>query len=399
MSLRADDPLIEVLGRNDKFWAGKSVLIVGEVNSLQLLPQLVRAQSATVLCDNFETAQGLSAMMGVSLERNSFALAQKKHVTVIFGSCHDARVQEAIPHFDCLVLFLSKTKSLSQDLLWQLKGKLTAESDVLIIGSNAIGGKSASSLLRDAATIFKADTARKCTAFLAHTIDQSKVPAPKALKSVTYGGLEFQQLHGLFSQGELDGGTAMLLEALHADLSAIHQVKAPEAKEDGPLDLSAYPLNLKSPILDLGCGSGIVGLTLAARGCTNILSTDISATALYATEQNAKALGYSDAITTLACNMIPESSALEGLKESKPTLSQGKFQYIVTNPPFHQGLNRTTRPTLDMIAKAKNYLTADGALYLVGNTCLRYEEPLTEAFAHVTRLVSTTKFTVFKAHN
>ena len=69
----------------------------------------------------------------------------------------------------------------------------------------------------------------------------------------------------------------------------------------------------------------------------------------------------------------------------------------MTNPPFHQGIERTTSPTLDMIAKAKDHLTADGALYLVGNTSLHYEQALQEAFTTVTTLAATTKFTVFKA--
>lgn len=400
MSLRADDPLIEVLERNDKYWAGKRVLIVGEINSLQLLPQLIRTQSATVLCDNFETAQGLSAMMGQSLEHKSFAQVQKKHVSVIFGSCHDPRVQEAIGSFDTLVLFLSKTKSLSQDLLWHLRAKLNHESTILLIGSNAIGGKSADSLLRNATKIYKADTARKCTVFCAHSIEETKIPAPKALPDVTYGALHLKQLHGLFSQGQLDCGTAMLLQAVHQDLSAIYQVKAPKMEAtDCSDDLRDYPLLLQSPILDLGCGSGIIGLSLAARGCKVILSTDISATALYATEQNAAAHNLESSIKTFACNMLPQPSDLTGQFGQSSALSQGKFQYIITNPPFHQGLNRTTQPTLDMIKQAPNYLSADGALYLVGNTCLHYELPLKEAFTHVITLQSTTKFSVFKAFN
>ena len=50
-----------------------------------------------------------------------------------------------------------------------------------------------------------------------------------------------------------------------------------------------------------------------------------------------------------------------------------------------------------MIAHAPEYLSANGALYLVGNTCLHYEQALEQAFKRVEVLYSTTKFTVFKA--
>lgn len=398
MSLRADDPLVEILVRNEKYWAGQKVLIVGEINSLQLLSQLVRTEQATILSDNFETAQGLSAMMGVTLERGAFARAQKKHVTVLFGNCHDPQVLAAIEPFDTLVLFLSKTKSLSQDLLWQLRDRLAPETKVLIIGSNAIGGKSADSLIRDAGEVYKVDSARKSTVFLGYITLQDELKTPKTLKSVVYGGQEFKQLHGLFSQGELDGGTKMLLQALHHDLSTTYHAPEPADQDYEHAVLKDLPLSLGDPILDLGCGSGIIGLTLAARGCTNILSTDVSATALYATQENAQALGLTTAVTPFACNMLPSSKELQALSGDKANVfGSGKFKYIVTNPPFHQGIERTTSPTLDMIAKAKDHLTADGALYLVGNTSLHYEQTLQEAFTTVTTLAATTKFTVFKA--
>lgn len=397
MSVHGDDSLVEVLARNEQYWANKNVLVVGEINALQLLPQLVHTTSATVLCDNYETAQGLSAMMGVTLKHGAFAIAQKKHVTVIFGNCHDPRVKAALKPFDVLLLFLSKTKSLSQDLLAQLKTHFAQEQQVLILGSNAIGGKSADSLIRDAATVSKIDTARKCTVYLGQISDSSKLPAPKALSEVSFLGQQFTQWHGLFSQGQLDDGTSLLLQALHQDLSADpSQAIAMDAPLTTPLSIDPY-----EPILDLGCGSGIIGLSLAARGCTQIVSSDISATALYATEQNAKRLGYSSAINIFACNMLPNATELEALKASYPDfhLPYGKFKLIVTNPPFHQGLSRTTSPTEDMIMKAPDYLSDNGALYLVGNTCLHYERALEEAFAHVTALKSTNKFTVFKATN
>ncbi len=406
--MKADDPLVEVLLRNEQYWAGKKVLFAGDITSPQLLPQLIRTTAATVLTDNYEFASSLSAMMGVRLGHSAREFAQKKHVQVIFGSCHDPQVVQHLESVETLVLFLSKSKSLSQDLLYHLQSKLTDKTNILLIGTNAIGGKSADSLLKDAATVYKVDTARKCTVFLGQLnapqaaattgITLPALKPCKAIPAVSYGGISCEQLPGIFSQGQLDTGTHMLLNALHADLSAqaLGRSKSDAITDLATADLTILPpLNIAEPILDLGCGAGVIGLSLAARGCSHIVSTDISATALFSTELNASKEQLSARILPLACDMLPQETTLEAASSFMG--GSNKFRFIVTNPPFHQGLNRSTSKTLDMIAHAPEYLSANGALYLVGNACLHYEQALEQAFKRVEVLYSTTKFTVFKA--
>ena len=396
--MKADDPLVEVFERNRDHWEHKKVLIAGHITSMQLLPQLIGTTQAYVLSENYETAQGLSAMMGVKLGHHDFEYAQKKHVTVIFGAADDSRVHELIDEVEVLVLFLSKTKSLSQNLLYCLQDKLAANGKILLIGSNAIGGKSGDGLIKYAADVYKIDTARKCTVFLGSLNDGQKLKSAPALKDVLFGGLTLKQAQGIFSQGELDQGTKLLLNAMHHDLSG--QSPCADAKDlpdlsDSKLtELDAPVVPLSHAILDVGCGSGIIGLSLAARGFKQVVCSDISATALNCTVANAQLNGLT--IDTLATNMLPTQAELEANNINIPS---GKFNIIATNPPFHQGVNRTTSQTLDMIAKAKNSLTSDGVLYLVGNACLHYEEPLAEAFTKVQVLAKTTKFVVYKASN
>ena len=393
--MKADDPLVEVFERNRDYWEHKKVLIAGHITSMQLLPQLIGTTQAYVLSENYETAQGLSAMMGVKLGHHDFEYAQKKHVTVIFGAADDSRVHELIDEVEVLVLFLSKTKSLSQNLLYCLQDKLAAKGKILLIGSNAIGGKSGDGLIKYAADVYKIDTARKCTVFLGSLNEGQKLKSAPALKDVLFGGLTLKQAQGIFSQGELDQGTKLLLNAMHHDLSG--QSPCADAKDlsDSKLtELDAPVVPLSHAILDVGCGSGIIGLSLAARGFKQVVCSDISATALNCTVANAKLNGLT--IDTLATNMLPTQAELEANNINIPS---GKFNIIATNPPFHQGVNRTTSQTLDMIAKAKNSLTCDGVLYLVGNACLHYEEPLAEAFTKVQVLAKTTKFVVYKASN
>ena len=74
-------------------------------------------------------------------------------------------------------------------------------------------------------------------------------------------------------------------------------------------------------ILDLGTGTGAIGLALA-HGIpqASVTLTDISADALATARRNAEALGLADRVTTLASNWFAEID--------------GRFDLIVSNPPY-----------------------------------------------------------------
>lgn len=403
-----DDGLVELLNRNHSHLSQKSVLIAGNITSMQILSQIKDCSRAYILTDNYITAQGLGANIGVKLSHGDFASAQRKHLTLLFGDSTDPRVLSTIQaetdKLDVLVLSLNKNKSMTVKDLHALLPLISHTTQIFLLGANAIGGRSADHMLGDENKVYKFDKARKWTMFSAKLENPTNLPEPKPLNDVTFGSLTLSQSHGLFSQGQLDVGTHMLLNAMHADLSAKAQKQAFNTelvKDLSTTDLRTLPdLSNFGSALDLGCGSGIIGLTLAQRGVQTILSSDISATALRATLLNAQRNGLESQIYPFACNMLPQPSDLEGVQNAcgkVAPLSDHKFQIIATNPPFHDGVNRCLGPTLEMIAQAKKCLKPEGCLYLVGNTCLHYEVPLREAFSRVSELVHTTRFTVFKA--
>lgn len=405
-----DDGLVELLNRNHSCLKGKKVLITGQITSMQILSQIKDCTRAFIVTDNYITAQGLGAAIGMKIGHGSFERVDRKHLSLIFGSFADPQVIASIhddtENLDVLVLLLNKNKSMSLQDLHASLPLISPQTQVLLLGANAMGGKSADSLIKAAGKVHKLDSARKCTLFSGRIDKPEDLKAPKELNDVTFGSLTLQQNHGLFSQGQLDLGTHMLLNAMHADLTAQQQKQSFDNTKVSDLknvDLKTLPaLTNMGTALDLGCGSGIIALSLAQRGISTVLASDISAAALHATLNNAQLNGLQSQIYPFACNMMPQAADLENVHNSlgqNAPLSDHKFQIIATNPPFHEGLDRSLGPTLEMIAQAKNRLLPDGCLYLVGNTCLHYEVPLREAFSRVTELVRTTKFTVFKAQN
>ncbi|MCQ2792145.1 MAG: methyltransferase [Bacilli bacterium] len=101
-------------------------------------------------------------------------------------------------------------------------------------------------------------------------------------------------------------------------------------------------------VLDIGCGYGVIGLTLASLiPDIQVVSSDINLRAVNLTKRNARALELSERVTTL------QSDLYENI--------EGKFDYVVTNPPIRAGKKVLEK----LYTGAYRKLNTSGALYLV----------------------------------
>ena len=138
----------------------------------------------------------------------------------------------------------------------------------------------------------------------------------------TYRGhaLRFTTDAGVFSRGEVDFGTAVLLNALPEDMAG--------------------------RVLDLGCGWGAVGVSVGkAFPACEIVMSDVNRRALELAEKNAASNGVT--VKTL------ESDGLESVP--------GAFDFIITNPPIRAGKQVIYKMFLDSAQR----LRGGGALFLV----------------------------------
>ncbi|MBR4458838.1 MAG: class I SAM-dependent methyltransferase [Clostridia bacterium] len=142
---------------------------------------------------------------------------------------------------------------------------------------------------------------------------------------------------GVFSKGELDRGTQLLLDALPS---------------------------LSGEVLDLGCGWGAIGVTLAkAFPDARVTMADVNLRALSLAAENASRNGVS-------CETV-ESDGLSALRERR-------FDAIVTNPPIRAGKQVIYR----LFAESADRLAPGGALYIVirkqqgAESCVRYLESI-----------------------
>jgi 16S rRNA (guanine1207-N2)-methyltransferase len=166
---------------------------------------------------------------------------------------------------------------------------------------------------------------------------------------------------GLFSWDRVDEGSALLVKHL--------------------------PRNLGGHAADLGCGWGFLSAHLL-RECPDILSIDLYDADADAFEPVRRNLG-----------IIPTRVKTRPLwRDVTAGIETGRYDVIVTNPPFHDG--KTTDPTIGLrfLAAAAAGLNLDGQLWLVANRQLPYENLLSEVFAEWQTVVEQDGYKVMHAN-
>ncbi len=139
---------------------------------------------------------------------------------------------------------------------------------------------------------------------------------------------------------------------------------------------------MKGKVLDLGCGAGVIGASLKQQfEKIKLTMSDIHAMALESSRR------------TLAEN------ALDGTVVASDVFSniEERFDLIVSNPPFHDGIDTAYRAVEDLIAQAKQRLNRGGELRIVANAFLPYPDLLDKAFGSHQVIAKSNKFKVYSA--
>ena len=164
--------------------------------------------------------------------------------------------------------------------------------------------------------------------------------------------------NGVFSKNKVDEGSLAFLKVI-------------------------LPLDLGNNILDLGCGYGTIGLTLAiAKKEARVTLADVNTRALELCKKNADAYALSQRVTIL------QSDIYEKI--------EGPYDSIVVNPPIRAG----KKVTYAMYEGAKQYLIDGGSLFIVirkaqgAESASRYIESL---FGNVTLLKRDKGYYIYQA--
>lgn len=143
----------------------------------------------------------------------------------------------------------------------------------------------------------------------------------KTITNIFNQNFIFYTDNGVFAKHGLDFGSKLLLESL-------------------PLE------DLEGPILDVGCGYGVLGIIINKKTNLTVDMVDVNKRALHLSKRNVK---------ENKCENIEifESNCYEQITK--------KYKTIITNPPIRAG----KKIVYEILINARNHLTDDGILYLV----------------------------------
>lgn len=165
------------------------------------------------------------------------------------------------------------------------------------------------------------------------------------------------QRPGVFNEGRLDGGSALLIDHL--------------------------PPTLRGAVADLGAGTGLLSMALLER-CPGVQSID-----LFEAEDRALEL----ARRNLSEARVPVRFHWHDVAAGVP----GRFDAVVSNPPFHVGSRSVPALGRAFIAAAARALKRDGQFLMVANRHLPYEDVLREVFGRGELLAEQGGFKVYRA--
>lgn len=147
------------------------------------------------------------------------------------------------------------------------------------------------------------------------------------------------------------------------------------------------PENLEGEIVDLGCGNGVIGLTLLDKNPqAKVVFVDESPMAVASSRLNVET-NMPEALDR--CEFMI-NNALSGVEPFR-------FNAVLCNPPFHQQHALTDNVAWEMFHHARCCLKINGELYIVANRHLDYFHKLKKIFGNCTTIATNNKFVVLKA--
>lgn len=333
----------QVLQRNESLFADKSILVAGNIDD-QYPIQLQTIASSSCFCFN---------------DYRYYDKLKSKLTTSDIYFTDNYQGNDTQQKFDLLLIYIPKAKHEIEYLLANLTPHLKENADIILVGEKKCGIKSVSGLLTPYSESSNAiDSARHCSVIYAQL---SKPVAPFVQASwikdyqlnVNDISLTIRSLPGVFSFGELDKGSELLLNHL--------------------------PEELKGNGLDFGCGAGVLSCYLLKKHSE--LSLDLI-------DVNAYALA--------SAKLTLEKNALEANVFASDVFSNVDKEYdlLLSNPPFHSGQKTNYEASETFINQSINFLNKKGKLTIVANKFLRYEPLLELTYKKFTEDAKNNKFKV-----
>lgn len=178
---------------------------------------------------------------------------------------------------------------------------------------------------------------------------------------------------GVFAGGRIDAGTRLLLEAL--------------------------PDRISGRVLDVGCGTGAIGIAAALLGADAVDLTDVNLLAIQAARENVRRLSETKDQRSAGLGTglgTPEPSVQAFASDVYSACGDERYDLIVSNPPFHRGKAIDFTTADQLISEAPRHLADDGSLLVVANAFLAYSKRIERVFMRVETVAATRGYQVLR---
>ncbi|PSW72873.1 16S rRNA (guanine(1207)-N(2))-methyltransferase RsmC [Photobacterium sp. GB-50] len=331
----------QVVARQSEFFENRKVLIAGELSDTFASELSQTAQTVSVFTTNYGFYSDIKRFNNVS-------------------SYFGAELTETLD-IDMILLYWPKAKAEADYLLTMLLNKFGTGVEICIVGENRSGVRSAEKLFAEYGPLNKYDSARRCSFYWGRCDN-----TPKAFNlsdwfrsyPIDIAGVQLtvRSLPGVFSHGEFDKGSELLLNNLP---------------------------KLHGKVLDFGCGAGVIGAVMKAKYPTIDLELcDISALAIESAKETFK-------VNNLEASKFTATDVYKALT--------GPYQFLISNPPFHAGLKTFYAATELFINDAPQYLSHNGQLVIVANSFLQYPPLIEASLGECNITAKTNKFNIYAA--
>ncbi len=264
--------------------------------------------------------------------------------------------------FDVVVVKVPKTLAFLEEQLALVRPAI--DDSTLLVGAGMVKHVHTSTLDIFSKVIGPTVTslAKKKARLILPTLDPAiEIPAPAPTRYATESGVECVNLANVFSHGKLDIGTRLLLEHL-------------PKPADG------------SDVVDLGCGNGVLGTSLAltyAGG--SVTFCDISHAAI------------ASARATWDANLGSDDRSQFYASDLAADVADGSIDHVIINPPFHDQHVVGDETAGRMFVEAKRVLRDGGEVRVIGNRHLGYHKRLRSIFGNLETIASNPKFVVLSS--
>jgi len=287
------------------------------------------------------------------------ARTPKKRIQTTFASTYRTEISH-----DLVVIAFPKSKAELNFTLAMIAHCINETTKILLVGEKKGGIQSAPKLTKDLfANCQKIDAARHCLLFAGHFNAETLAKDFDLQKwfkkyQITVDGIELTiaSLPGVFSQQKLDVGTALLLNNLTREMTG--------------------------KVLDFGCGAGVISCFIGKKYPDTSLSLlDVSALAITSAQESL-------ALNELSGRVFA-SNSLSEVNE--------KYNHVVSNPPFHQGVKTNYQASEDFLAGINKQLKPQGDITIVANSFLRYQPIMLQHIGKTQVITKEQGFTIYQA--